>query len=182
MGYRIQAAWHGALAIGLTMALPLAAPQAQAAGMKECSLKYQAAKQAGTLNGQDWKAFRAAQCGSASAAGTQSAAATPAAQPATAAPASAPAAAAPAAPATRPATATAPATTAATAAAAPTGNATFPTAVNSKYASLKPGKARMQTCLDQYHANKTSGGNGGLKWIQKGGGYFSTCTKRLKAA
>ncbi len=180
MAYRIQAAWHGALAIGLTMALPLASPQAQAAGMKACSLKFQAAKQAGTLNGQDWKAFRAAQCGSASAAGTQSAAATPAAQPTTAAPASAQAAASPAAAATRPATATAPATTAA--AAAPTGNATYPTAVNSKYASLKPGKARMQTCLDQYHANKNSGGNGGLKWIQKGGGYFSTCTKRLKAA
>ena len=38
----------------------------------------------------------------------------------------------------------------------------------------------METCLDQYHANKTSNGNGGLKWIQKGGGYYSECNKRLK--
>ncbi len=33
----------------------------------------------------------------------------------------------------------------------------------------------MHTCLDQYNANKASGGNGGLKWIQKGGGYYSQC-------
>ena len=26
----------------------------------------------------------------------------------------------------------------------------------------------MQTCLDQYRANKVNGGNGGLKWIEKG--------------
>lgn len=38
----------------------------------------------------------------------------------------------------------------------------------------------MHTCLDQYHANKAGGGNGGLKWIQKGGGYYSECNKRLK--
>ena len=38
----------------------------------------------------------------------------------------------------------------------------------------------MHTCLDQYNANKTGGGNGDLKWIQKGGGYYSECNKRLK--
>ncbi len=38
----------------------------------------------------------------------------------------------------------------------------------------------MQTCLDQYKANKASNGNGGLRWIQKGGGYYSECNKRLK--
>jgi hypothetical protein len=38
----------------------------------------------------------------------------------------------------------------------------------------------MHTCLDQYRANKTSGGNGDLKWIEKGGGYYSQCNKRLK--
>jgi hypothetical protein len=37
----------------------------------------------------------------------------------------------------------------------------------------------MHTCLDQYKANKASNGNGGLKWIQKGGGYYSECNKRL---
>jgi hypothetical protein len=40
----------------------------------------------------------------------------------------------------------------------------------------------MLTCLDQYHANKAGTGNGGLKWIQKGGGYYSECNKRLKGA
>ena len=25
----------------------------------------------------------------------------------------------------------------------------------------------MQTCLDQYRANKANGGNGGLKWIER---------------
>ena len=61
-----------------------------------------------------------------------------------------------------------------------TGNATFPNGVSQKYSSESAGKARMHTCLDQYNANKTSNGNGGLKWIQKGGGYYSECNKRLK--
>jgi hypothetical protein len=39
----------------------------------------------------------------------------------------------------------------------------------------------MHTCLDQYNANKTSNGNGSLKWIPKGGGYYSECNKRLKS-
>ena len=63
----------------------------------------------------------------------------------------------------------------------PTGNAVFPTAVSSVYTSEKPGKARMKTCLDQYHANQKSSGNGGLKWIQAVGGYYSECNKRLKS-
>ena len=70
---------------------------------------------------------------------------------------------------------------AATAAApAATGPATFPTAIDPKYAKETPGKARMHTCVDMYNANKSGTGNGGLKWIQKGGGYYSECTKRLK--
>ena len=36
---------------------------AYALTMKECSTKYQAAKTAGTLNGQSWRDFRKAQCG-----------------------------------------------------------------------------------------------------------------------
>jgi hypothetical protein len=40
----------------------------------------------------------------------------------------------------------------------------------------------MLTCLDQYHANKAGNGNGGLRWIQKGGGYYSECNKHLKGA
>ena len=60
------------------------------------------------------------------------------------------------------------------------GNAVFPSAVNSKYSSESAGKARMETCLDQYRANKANNANGGLKWIEKGGGYYSECNKRLK--
>ena len=40
----------------------------------------------------------------------------------------------------------------------------------------------METCLDQYKANKANNGNGGLKWIQKGGGYYSQCNAKLKGA
>src|SRR3954471_898609 len=40
----------------------LAAPAA-ALSTKDCSVKYQAAKQAGTLNGQKWNDFRKAECG-----------------------------------------------------------------------------------------------------------------------
>jgi hypothetical protein len=83
-----------------------------------------------------------------------------------AAPAASPSAAAAAAP---PASATA-------------SNAVFPCAVDSKYSKDSPGKARRETCLDQCKANKANNGNGGLKWIQKGGGYYSECTKKLKGA
>jgi hypothetical protein len=74
-----------------------------------------------------------------------------------------------AAPATSPSSATA-------------SNAVFPNAVDSKYSKDSAGKARRETCLDQYRANKANNGNGGLKWIQKGGGYYSECTKKLKGA
>lgn len=98
----------------------------------------------------------------------------------------APAAAAPAAPAA-PAAAAAPAApaapakpaVAAPAAPAAVGNATFPAAVDAKYAKESAGKQRMKTCLDQYNANKAKNANGGLKWIQKGGGYYSECNKKL---
>jgi hypothetical protein len=30
------------------------------------------------------------------------------------------------------------------------------------------------------NANKAANANGGLKWIQKGGGYYSECNKQLK--
>ena len=84
------------------------------------------------------------------------------------------AAATPAAAPARP-TAAQPSTTS-----APAGNAVFPNAVSPKYSSESAGKARMHTCLDQYNANKTSNRNGGLKWIMKGGGYYSECNKHLK--
>jgi hypothetical protein len=135
----------------------------QALTTQECSAKYQAAKTAGTLAGQKWNDFRKANCGA-------DAAATPAASPA-AAPAPAPApkeAKKEAAPAAAPA--------------APSGPAVFPNAVDPKYAKETAGKGRMHTCVDQYNANKTTNGNGGMKWIEKGGGYYSECNKKLKPA
>jgi hypothetical protein len=119
----------------------------QALTMKECSTKYQAAKAAGTLNGQNWRDFRKAQCG------TDATAAAPTAPPPAAGGAAAP---------------------------SPAGNAVFPTAVSSKYSKESAGKGRLHTCLDQYKANKATNGNGGLRWIQKGGGYYSECNKQLK--
>ena len=38
----------------------------------------------------------------------------------------------------------------------------------------------MHTCLEQYIANKETNGNGGMKWIEKGGGYYLACNKDLK--
>ena len=144
-----------------------ASAPAQALTAQECSAKYQAAKSAGTLNGQKWNDFRKAQC---------AADATPAAAPAAAPP---PAAAAPAPAAPKEAKREA---APAAAPAAPSGPAVFPNAVDPKYAKETEGKQRMHSCLDQYNANKTTGGNGGMTWIQKGGGYYSECNKKLKGA
>jgi hypothetical protein len=133
----------------------MAAP-ASALTMKECSAKYQDAKKANTLKGQKWNDFRKAQCGDDDAADADAAAAvteTPAATPA-----SAPA--------------------------KPMGKAkaaVFPKAVASKYSNETAGKARLKTCADQYNANKTANANGELKWIEKGGGYWSQCNAKLKS-
>jgi hypothetical protein len=147
-----------AVAVSGLAAFAMTAP-AQALSMQECGAKYQNAKTAGTLNGQDWKTFRKTQCAAAEAA--------PAAAPAApAAPAPTTAAKKEAAPPPAPAPAA-------------TGNAVFPSAVDPKYSSLSAGKQRFKTCDDQYNANKATNANGGLKWIQKGGGYYSECNKRL---
>lgn len=70
-----------------------------------------------------------------------------------------------------------------TQAAAPAGatKAVLPKAIDPKYAKETSGKARMHTCRDQYRANKAANANGGLKWVQKGGGYYSLCNKALKS-
>ena len=165
----IQAKLKSLCAVAVTgFAVMAATVPAQALSPTECSAKYQAAKTAGTLNGQKWNDFRKAQCGA-------DAAATPAAAPAAAPAAPAAPKEAEAKPKMEAAPAAAPA-----APAMPAGPAMFPSAVDPKYAKETAGKARMHTCVDQYNANKASNGNGGLKWIQKGGGYWSECTKKLK--
>ncbi|MCA0422288.1 MAG: hypothetical protein LCH61_03020 [Proteobacteria bacterium] len=143
----------------LTLAggLMLSAGSASALTMQECSAKYNAAKAGNALGGQSWNDFRKSQCSD-----------------------DAPAAAAPkaqqAAPAARQTTAPA-----AKQQAMPASNAVFPRSIDRKYATETPAKQRMKTCLDQYNANKANGGNGDLKWIQKGGGYYSQCNTRMKA-
>ncbi|HYS86687.1 MAG TPA: hypothetical protein VEN78_17045 [Bradyrhizobium sp.] len=154
-----------AIAVSGFAALAATSP-ALALTAQECSAKYQAAKTAGTLNGQKWNDFRKAECGS-------DAAAAPAAMPA----------AAPAAPkeaAAKPKKEAAPPAAPAAAPAVPAGPAVYPSAVDPKYSKETAGKGRMHTCVDQYNANKTANANGGMKWIQKGGGYYSECNKKLK--
>jgi hypothetical protein len=56
----------------------------------------------------------------------------------------------------------------------------FPSAVSPNYSSEEAGKARMLTCQDQYVSNKANNSNGGLLWVQEGGGYYAECNKRLK--
>ena len=122
--------------------------------MKECSVKYQKAKTDGTLGDLKWNSFRKAKCG-ADAADDET---VPAPDEASYT--------------NEPET---PTTT------APHG-VKFPRAISSKYSSESQGKARMHTCLDQYYANKESNSLGGLKWIQKGGGFYSLCNSKLKGA
>ena len=153
-----------AMALGLPAAMALSPATGHARETsKACHQKFVAARTAGSLNGQSYKDFKTAQCGD-----TATAAATTK-------PAEAPAAAAPVAPAAKPA---APAAVPATAGAAT--SATMPTAIAEKYSKESAGKARMHTCLDQYNANKATNANGGLRWIQAGGGYYSVCNAKLK--
>lgn len=145
----------------------LGAAHAEESAMKQCADKWQAAKAANTTGGLTYLQFSSkcrAELKAEPAAATPAAPAAPAATaaPAKPAPAKPAAAAKPAAP-------------------SDSGPAVFPTAVSPTYKSETPGKAIMHTCLDQYKANKATGGNGGLKWIQKGGGYYSQCNAKLKS-
>ncbi len=154
------------------------AARAEESAMKQCADKWQAAKAANTTGGLSYLQFSSKCRADLKAAPAAAAPAAPAA-PAAAAPAApaAPAAAAPAAPAAPRVAAPKPVAPAAPAAA---GSAVFPTAISPAHASELPGKARMHTCVDQYNANKATNGNGGLKWIEKGGGYYSQCNAKLK--
>jgi hypothetical protein len=129
-----------------------AAADSKGLTMAECSTKYQAAKTANTLKGMKWNDFRKTECGAAASDDDT-----------VPAPSEANYTKEPAKPTT----------------AAPKG-VTFPSAISPKYASETPGKGRMHTCLDQYYALKDANALGGLKWIQKGGGFYSLCNAKLK--
>jgi len=166
---------------GLALAASFVAAPAMAMSSHDCSVKFKAAQDAGTLNGMKYADFRKANCG---ADATTTTSTTPASTTTT------PAATTPA-----PTTAAAPAddgepnvtnTEHTAEPATPTTVApkgvVFPKAVDPKYASESAGKQRMHTCLDQYHTDKANNTLGGLKWIQKGGGFYSLCNAKLKAS
>lgn len=142
---------------GVAVVLALAGPMmaqgasAEALSMKECSTKYAAAKAGDTLKGRTWNEFRKQECSADSAASSK------AAEPEKSARRSAPAAGGQG-----------------------SGHVVFPRAVDSKYAAEKAHVQRQKTCSDQWRANKAGGGNGDLRWIQKGGGYWSQCNAKLK--
>src|SRR3984957_6777280 len=108
---------YAAICAGAVLAaIAMQGTSAQALTMTECSAKYKAAKDAGSLNGMKWNDFRKAQCGSDAAAPTTASAPAPAPAPAP--------------------------TPAPTAAPVAVGNAVFPSAVSSKYSKDSAGKAR----------------------------------------
>lgn len=154
-----------AAALAAALSFGMSAP-AEALTMKECSAKYQAAKEADTLKGMKWNDFRKAECADDDASEADAAAA----EKAETKPAEKPTAGQKTPPAST--TAGAPKTTG--------GKVAYPTTVSDKYNAETPGKARMHTCLDQYRANKEKGVEQ-PNWIAKGGGYYSECNTKLKS-
>lgn len=181
--------WRPAVAVaGFAVAAALAfGGTAQAESIqKQCSVKYQAAKAANSLNGETWNQFYK-QCAAELKGGGSAAAPAPAAPSATTTTsAPPPASTTEAAPTEKKKKhwwqggnnnqAGAPSATPPMSSA----NVVFPTAVSPQYAKLSAGRARLKTCAYQYRANKATGANGNLKWIEKGGGYWSECNKHLK--
>jgi hypothetical protein len=162
----------GLLCAGMALIAGLAMTPAWAESIeKQCSVKYQAAKAANSLNGQTWNQFYK-QC-AAELKGAPATNAAPASPPPASTTQETPAAPPPEKHKKKKEEATTPPPV-------QTGPIVFPSAVSSSYASETPAKQRFHTCLDQYHANKTNNSNGGLKWIEKGDGYYSECNKKLK--
>ena len=141
--------------------------------MQQCSTKYQAAKLVDPS--VTWTTFLPA-C-------RAELKAQPAAAPAPVAPAPVapkPTVAAPVTNPLKPPVAAAPVVPVAPVAPVAASTAVFPAAIAAAYASEKAGIGRRKTCDDQYKANKATNANGGMKWIEKGGGYYSACNKHLK--
>lgn len=126
---------------------------ASALTMKECGAKYQADKEAGKTKDIKWNDYRAKNCG------TDAAAEDAADEKEVAATSEKE----PEKPTIK----------------APKG-VVFPKAIDKKYSSETAAKGRLKTCVDVYRKNKDDGTLGELKWIQKGGGYWSLCNTALK--
>ena len=138
----------------LLAAIAMSSSPAAALTMKECSTKYQAAKTDGSAKDVKWNDFRAKFCG-ADAAAADKADEDDVVKTSEKEPEK-PTLKAPKA-------------------------VTFPKAIDKKYASETPAKGRLKTCVDSYHTNKDAGTLAELKWIQKGGGYWSLCNTALKS-
>ena len=162
----------GCCAIAICFGLFAVAPASAQNRLKACNDEWNAMKANNTVGDKKYADFRKECLARTAASPTGGDTAAPGATTPTA-PATAPKAPA------RTRTA-APTTAPATAPATGSGDAVFPTAVSPKYSSELAGRARMHTCRDQYHENKASNANGGLIWIEKGGGYYSECNKHLK--
>jgi hypothetical protein len=145
--------FSGAAIVALGVAMSGAPAASQENVMKACGDKWQAAKTAGSTGGKTWPEYLAA-C-RADIAGAK--------------------------PAAAPVTTAKPGAAAAPTASGSTKPAVFPDGIASKFADEKPARARQKTCGAQFKANKATDSNGGLKWIEKGGGYWSQCNTRLKA-
>jgi hypothetical protein len=150
--------FKGLIVSGTFLLLIVQPGLAQDAAMKICGEKWQAAKASGATNGATWPKFLA-DCRSNLPA------------PAATAPAIAPAQVGKPDPKPVPDP---------QASAKLAGAPIFPSVISSKFAELRLAQARQKTCSAQYQANKTTGGNAGLNWLEKGGGYWSQCNKKLK--
>ena len=141
--------------------------------MKACGDKWRGVREAETANGVTWPQYlarcRAQAAGGATdpAPGRQAASTPAASKPAATAPETSTQAAEPA---------RAPRSSATAAAQGPV----FPQDIAARHASERPALGRQRTCADQFKANKTTDANGGLRWIEQGGGYWSRCNAHLK--
>jgi hypothetical protein len=57
----------------------------------------------------------------------------------------------------------------------------FAAAVAPKHSGEDLDKARTHTCANQFTANNVSNPNGGMRWVDKDGGYYAECVTRLKS-
>jgi hypothetical protein len=155
----------GIVAAGIVFWSPARSQEAPAAPrenvMKACGDKWRAVREAETAKGVTWPQYLSRCRAETSAVRTGASAAEGKAD-------GAKAGAAGAVPADKPA------------AAVVTGKIVFPDHVAPRHASERPALARQRTCADQFKANKATGGNAGLKWIERGGGYWSRCNAHLK--
>ena len=155
----IQAKLLCAVAVSAFAVFAATSP-AQALTSQECSAKYQAAKTAGTLAGQKWNDFRKAECGADAAA---AASCDGCRRPRTRQPSRRRK--------PRPLR--------------PLPHRPVPPRSPPRWIRniprRPPARRGCTPASDQWKANKAANTTGGMKWIEKGGGYWSECNKKLKA-